>query len=96
MAKISKSFRFSVQAQEYLRQLVSQTGSSETAILEMSLASFYKLMQGQSAHAADLEPGIPEPDFPDDFDDTVIGVSTPVVKNQPAGSSRKRHKPKHY
>jgi hypothetical protein len=54
MTKISKSFRLSEQAQEYLRQLGSQTGSSETAIVEMALARFAKFMQGDIDNAKEV------------------------------------------
>ena len=63
MAKISKSFRLSEQAQENLRQLSEQSGSSETAIVEISLAFFAKVMQNrvQASHSA-----VPEPEYPAD------------------------------
>lgn len=66
MAKISKSFRLSVQAQDNLCRLVAQTGSSETAIVELALARFYKVMQGSTGD--EFIPAVPEPDYPDDFD----------------------------
>lgn len=62
MAKISKSFRLSVQAQEHLRHLVEQTGSSETAIVELALASFAKYMNGQGPNNLP-----PEPESPPDY-----------------------------
>lgn len=39
--KSPKSFRLSKQAVNYLHLLVEQTGTSETAIVEMALASLY-------------------------------------------------------
>lgn len=59
MAKISKSFRLSDQAQQNLRVLAEQSGASETAIVEMALSYFTKVMKLQ-------EPVIPEPEFPED------------------------------
>lgn len=78
MAKISKSFRLSVQAQEYLRQLVERTGSSETALVEMALATFHgavfrtssqpgqPLKPGQPSKPVRSSPGTSEPEWPTD------------------------------
>jgi hypothetical protein len=85
--KQSKSFRLSVQAQENLRQLVTQTGSSETAIIEIALAKFAKFMQQVEP---DFYTEVPEPDFPPEFfDDIFSGKIEEPITDKPA---RRRHK----
>ena len=101
MAKISKSFRLSEQAQENLRRLSAQTGSSETAIVEMSLAYFSRVMAlevkepepKKPTSKASVNSVIPEPDYPEDGWFSGQDVKT-KVQNPASVSSRKRHKSK--
>lgn len=71
MAKQSKSFRLSDQAQENLRLLVKETGSSETALVEIALAFLVKAFRASSASRpvshGDKSSYPPEPDPPDDW-----------------------------
>jgi hypothetical protein len=65
MTKSPKAFRLSDQALESLRFLVSETGSNETAIVEMALAFLKKSLQGQEVErvpetVADLVSDLPE------------------------------------
>jgi len=58
MPKTAKTFRLSGQAIEHLRSLVDLTGSSETAIVELSLAHLARLMRlgqrGKAGNAASV------------------------------------------
>jgi hypothetical protein len=66
MAKIPKTFRLSEQAVKNLEQIVNQTGSSDTAIVEMALAHFAKVMQGQVKVNQVPVKSVPE-ELPPDF-----------------------------
>jgi hypothetical protein len=79
--KTSKSFRLSEQAQENLRQIFNLTGSNDTAIVEMSLAFFAKMLLSQKPATP------PEPEFP--RDEKLVSHRPNVV--QPAQPKRKRH-----
>lgn len=88
MAKISKSFRLSEQAQENLRQLSEQSGSSETAIVEISLAYFSKMMRNSKSDF----PVVPEPEYPGD--DGWMSRATVKQPQQPVNYSKNYKKKK--
>jgi hypothetical protein len=46
MTKKAKTFRLSEQAIKHLNEIVVQTGSNDTAIVEMALAHFSQFMRG--------------------------------------------------
>lgn len=89
MAKTPKTFRLSEQAINHLKEIASQTGSNDTAIIEMALAHFASIMQSQNQ----VKPvSFPE-QLPPDFWET---EQAPVnfVNTQKDQKQRHRHKSK--
>ena len=81
MTKSPKAFRLSEQALESLSWLVSETGTNETAIVEMSLAFLKRSLQNQKAEPIPLSIGDLVSDLP------VTSVISSVL---PVSGKRKR------